>query len=87
MAGKVHTSEARTSAIDPLQPLIVAARALAVLVLGTLLVVTVATVFGTGSVLTIGDDPICTTVSAGSELPMESTDGTVRPASWAWHPG
>src|SRR3954452_4603091 len=75
MAGDVQRREARDSLTDPLQPLIVGARLLASVVLALLLVATVAAVFGTGSVATIGDDPICVGVDVGHDLPMVS--GTV----------
>jgi hypothetical protein len=75
--GKDRAQGARTTAIDPLQPLIFVARGLAVLVLSLLALGVVATIFGSGSVLTIGDDPLCTTVSAGFELPRVSDSDAV----------
>jgi hypothetical protein len=81
MASDVKVPGGREAAINPLRPLFAASRALAVLVLGVLGAGTVAAVLGGGSVLTIGDDPICTTVSAGVEVPLRG-DMPVGYTSW-----
>jgi hypothetical protein len=70
------TSAIRSTAKDPLQPLIFASRGLLRVVLLLLLLATVSTVFGSGSVLTIGDDPICTTVTAGHEVVLTDPPAT-----------
>jgi hypothetical protein len=87
MASDVKVSGTGRSAADPLQPLITASRMLAVLVLGLLLLGTAAAVFGTGSVFTIGDDEICTSVSAGSEVPMTTTEVSPEDPIWGLAPG
>src|SRR3954454_17579554 len=86
MASDVEVSGGRTSPIDPLRPLATASRLLAVLVLGLLVAGTVAAVFGSGSVLTIGDDPICVTVTAGRDVPLSGTDVADASPSWGLAP-
>jgi hypothetical protein len=73
-ASGAQTAGAQASVIKPLQPLIDASRTLGLAVAVLIVWATVATIFGSGSVLTIGDDPICTAVSASQDLPMPSID-------------
>lgn len=80
MASDIGVSKNRTSAVNPLEPLIMASRGLGLVVVGLLLVGTLAAIFGTGSVLTIGEDPICATVQSGRELVMlDTSDEKVQP--------
>jgi hypothetical protein len=83
MAPDVEASKAQASVINPLRPLIDASRTLGLAVVVLLMWATVAAIFGSGSVLTIGDDPICTTVSAGHEVPMMTTTVTTAQFQFA----
>jgi hypothetical protein len=82
MAGSAKNSGARASTIDPLEPLIFASRGLAILVLSLIGAGALATILGSGSLLTIGEDPICTTVSAGYEVPLRANESPAWSPSW-----
>jgi hypothetical protein len=75
MASDAEVWSDRKPSVDPLGPLISASRSLAVLVVGALLVATVSTVFGSGSVLTIGEDAICANAVAGRDVPGAAQGG------------